>query len=266
MAVLLWAAFAVLAVADYCTTVTNGTNTAFCLAPSASICAEQCGLQAYEDQCLSVSGCTWNTSASRNCAPVDANLSTTCPTKNSSAECSAVTGCLWETTPCKLSTSCAGPLGSSCSGLNATACEAAGSPCFITGYCSPVLPCSGNDQNSCTSSAGCFWYVATSTSNSSKSDGSCLQCFSTPSHNIYLRMHGLVGQTCNYTPEVGFRILSAVPSATGCDGGVAMPLSMMFWQAPTVTCTSPNGPTSSASSRLFDGGSFLAVFAASLLA
>lgn len=269
MLVLLWTAFAGLAAAQ-CYSDANGTS---CLTPSYSKCVDPCTSQFYEDQCLSLPGCQWN--ASLNSGRCSSSLATTCRSKLNSTECANATGCLWDTIPCKSYQSCYADndtFAGICNpiGKNASECAARGAPCYMNDICSESSRCDMNqNQNSCTATTGCFWFTtlraAPSMTNVTQYESKCSECFSIPSHNIYLRARDLIGQICTSTfqPGLELSVVQAVPSATGCDGGVPMPL-LVFAGNP-VNCTLSSSSSSSAGTALV-GLSFLAVLTAALLA
>lgn len=154
---------------------------------------------------------------------------------------------------------------------NASECAALGPTCFMKPDCFEIgnRRCRSDSKDNCTATAGCFWSTSlTITPNRTRSYESCAECFSTPSHNIYLRAQELVGQMCNYSADTALSFLSAVPSATGCSGGVPIPLPVLF-PGPPFNCSSTSSPSASSSSppSLSGGVSLVAVFfATSLLA
>lgn len=261
----LWAAFAVGLTAAACSTA-DSNKTDSCLAPTSSECKSVCGNLRDPGVCTGTAGCSW--APAGTCTP-NSTQSTLCASQNASTDCGNAAGCVWETTQCGTRSHCESSNSSiTCpSMLNATACAAQGPQCHPVYSCNAADQCTINDnQNGCTSTAGCFWHARALTfQNYTYHQGVCMPCFlsfdTNHSWNLFFRYRDLIGQTCIAATTATVTAVSlAVASATGCSAGQTMPLAMAL---PSVTCTgAPPSPSSGATAEL----SLLAVFAtASLL-
>lgn len=229
-----------------------------CAAPEVSTCIGQCSRRQLNTSCLSVPGCSWNSSAATRCHPTDPTVNAMCANQVRSADCGATSGCYWSTQQCPTTQVCA-PVDSTtipdpCAGAgsNAGSCATLGSQCQMKPKCISSCYAHG-DEAGCTSLAGCFWTTLVTYSNGTgvNSKG-CQNCLYDPETNYFLLFQYLVGKAC--TASSGNRtnvvnILRVTPAATGCSGGDPFPVNRL-----EVVCTG-----AAASAGLTEATSFLLV-------